>query len=303
MAKIRSLIYGIYPRSEPLRLSISKWERRVISQDELQEVINREKKALLEKFHSEEIWGYTDPLSNWNDVLRGVVRVLTQVNLGKLTRYKETNTFYKQPEFTGYPELAEEVAPPGHDTHLPGELFEPSGTGCFHFLPGIDSIVNMSVVDPTLEDERLHDSILTAYKQLVSKYGIRDLVLFEPYPGGSASSVYEDLFSSTRVHYVIDDLKGSYFKEVKTEPASVVVRKREAFQELHAVTDVPGLALFDAQNTKIEDPVDIRSDILALTETSGVDEVIVTHTEYMDFLPRVIADKKAKSIGEAGDGK
>lgn len=301
MTKIRSMIYGIYPRSEPLRISISKWERNAISQDELQDVISREKNDLLEKFRSDGIWGYTDPLSNWNDILRGVTRILTQVNLGKLTRYKETNTFYKQPEFTGYPEFAGKIAPPDHDTHLPGQLFESSGSGYFHFLPGIDSLLNMSVIDPDLDVEKLHESTLMVYKQIIREYGIKDLVLFEPYPGDIASSVYEDLFSSTHVHYVIDDLHHGFFKEIKKQPESVVVKSRDAFQELHAVTDIPGLALFDAQNTKIEDPVSIRSDILALAESGGEDEVVVTHTEYLDFLPRIIADKKAKSIGDAGD--
>ncbi len=301
MTKILSLIQGIYPRSEVLRRSVSRWERKAITDDELSERIRDEKTAILEQFRTNGIWGYTDPLSNWNDVLRGIVKVLTQVNPGKLTRYKETNTFYKQPDIVGYPEFSENVESPGHDTHLPGELFVGSELPYFHFLPGIDSFLNMSVVDPDLDGGKLRDSLLSAYRQLIHDYSIRKLVLFEPYPSEHASSVYDEIFSSVKTYYVIDDFPPEYFQETKSEPSSIMVRNSERFSDLSTITALPGLEVFDSQNTKVENPSEVRSKILSLGESSGVEQVIATHTEYLDFLPRVIADKKTAAIGIAGD--
>lgn len=301
MTKVKSLIYGIYPRSEPLRNAISKWERKTIDQVELSAEILKEKKALLELFREEKIWGYTDPLSNWNDVLRGISGVFSQITLGRLTRYKETNTFYRQPCITGYPGFSDTMPTPDHDTYLPGDLFLQSEAHYFHFLPGIDSFLNMSLVDHSLDTDKLQEHLVAAYKEIAAKYGIRDLVLYEPYPSHRASRHYNEIFSRFKTYYVIGDLPSGYFEEIENEPYSIITSNRERFSDLCSHTAVPGLALFDSQNTRIEDPSSVRSELLKMAESNGIDEAIVSHTEYLDFLPRSIADKKVGAIGSAGD--
>ncbi|EQD71078.1 hypothetical protein B1B_04655, partial [mine drainage metagenome] len=72
MVKIESIEYGLYPRSEQVRLSISKWERKALNHHSLGKLLDDEKRELLKHFSQSGVDYYTDPLINWQDILRMV---------------------------------------------------------------------------------------------------------------------------------------------------------------------------------------------------------------------------------------
>ena len=301
MSKVRALVYGLYPRSEKLRTSISKWERGAIATGDLESAITGERVEVSALFSRAGVWKYTDPLSNWNDILRMTCAMLTGVSLGRLTRYKETNTFYKQPELRSYPEFNPEPPRADHDTYLPGEFYRPAGPGYIHFLPGIDSFVNMSSVSGDLDKDKLKVSLLSAYEEMISHYNIHSLLLFEPYPDEIATSDYNELFSSVGAYYVVENFSDGFFRLIRNEPNAIISSSPGDIGAIMSHAAIPGVALFNSQNTKIEESKAIRDKALELAEKAGADNFIVTHTEYLDFLPRIIADRKVEAIAGAGD--
>lgn len=94
--QIDKLVYGIYPKTNELRLHIGRWEKGKIPDATLNENIESEK-AMFYDLLKEGSIEHTDPLFNWYDILRPVSLIVDGIDLGPLTRFKETNSFYRMP--------------------------------------------------------------------------------------------------------------------------------------------------------------------------------------------------------------
>ncbi|MCL4451901.1 MAG: hypothetical protein M1327_04685 [Candidatus Thermoplasmatota archaeon] len=304
MLKIRSIEYGLYPRSEHIRLSISKWERNALDHKSLGKLMDSEKKELLKMFNQAGINYYTDPLINWQDILRMVASMSLDTPFEKISRYRETNTFYRQPLIESYPSLhdiSDEDSTP--DSHLPGSMYITDGTENYaYFLPGIESFVNMSYVSPELKTERIQDSLLEIYLDLIKRHGMKRILLFEPYPDKSMYEGYSHVFDSAKVFYVRYGLTNSSIgKGINAKPFSIIASSEKEFRIAASHCEVPGIALMNSQNTRVEESEQLRKDVAELSSPLGLDEVFVTHTEYLDFLPHVIAAKKVQVLGKVGE--
>lgn len=304
MSKIETLLYGIYPRDEMLRIAISKWERGATTTAELSGIINKEKHNLLSVFRQAGLDHYTDPLVNWHDILRMVSYTISNRELEKLARYRETNTFYRQPVIDDYPvyhDLREEDSDP--DKFLPGEIYSNDNSDSYlHFLPGPESFLNMSIVKKELKHEQILESLIAVYKEIMKSNRMRRLVLFDPYPDRTIFHGYGEIFRSAEVYLVRYGVTSETFKNSNTgKPYALVSNSHSVIDILEENSKLPGVALLDSQNTYLEDPKRIREKASMIQEENSLGSLLVTHTEYLDFLPRVIADKKVKILGEVGE--
>jgi 5-methyltetrahydropteroyltriglutamate--homocysteine methyltransferase len=304
MVKIRSIEYGLYPRSEHVRLSISKWERNALDHNSLGKLMDAEKKEILRFFNRYGIDFYTDPLINWQDILRMVASLTLDTPFEKISRYRETNTFYRQPLIETYPrlgEIREDESTP--DSHLPGSMYISDNSDHYmYFLPGIESFVNMSNISKELKRERVLDSLLEIYLDLIKKHGMERLLLFEPYPDAYLYEGNSDIFSSAQVFYVRYGLTdNSFSKNRDARPFSLIASNEKEFKVAARRSEVPGIALMNGQNTYLEDPEKLRESAIKISSSLKLDECFVTHTEYFDFLPHVIADKKIQILGKVGE--
>lgn len=304
MNKIETMLYGIYPRDEQLRIAISKWERGVTKTAELAGIINKEKHGLLTVFRSAGLDHYTDPLVNWHDILRMVSYTISSKQLEKLGRYRETNTFYKQPEIDDYPvyhDLREQDSDP--DKFLPGDIYSNDNSDSYlHFLPGPESFLNMSIVRKELKREKILESLIAVYREIMKKNGIKRLLLFDPYPDQTIFPGYGDIFRSAEVYLVRYAVSSETFKDSNSgQPYALVSDSHSVIDILAASSRLPGITLMDSQNTYLEDPQRIKEKANNIREENSLDRLLVTHTEYLDFLPRVIADKKVKILGLVGE--
>ncbi len=299
MVTIESMIYGIYPRSDDLRLSVSKWERKSLSMEDLENKVYSEKKSLLSSYRNAGLNYYTDPLLNWQDILRIVASMTIGPDMERLARYKETNTFYRQPEIVEYPTLKDldrNGARP--DTFLPGNTYVSDETEAYcHFLPGIESFVNMSFVSPDLDRDKVKISLLDAYKEIMKRYKMERLVVFEPYPDSNIFNGYSEIFGGAQVFYIRSSLGKDPFLSMEREPYSIISHTEEDYMIAAKHCALPGISLVDAQNTRLEDVSSLRAKALNLAGSVSRDRILVTHTEYLDFLPRSIADSKVKMLG------
>ncbi len=304
MVKIESIEYGLYPRTETARLSISKWERKALDHHSLGKLLDDEKRDLLNYFRQSGVNYYTDPLINWQDILRMVASLSLDTPFEKISRYRETNTFYRQPYIESYPvigEIKEEDSTP--DSHLPGSMYVNDNTDHYvHFLPGIESFVNMSLASPELRRERIMDSLLEIYLDLIKVNKTKRLLLFEPYPDTSIYHGYQDIFDSAQVFYIRYGITEKIFGTTqKVKPYSLIAGNEAELRVSAKHSEVPGFALIDSQNTFLEDPRKLRERAAKASSSLGIEKILVTHTEYLDFLPRIIADKKVQIIGKVGD--
>ena len=90
------LLPGQYPRSEALIAATRNYDRKRLSLDDLEQVY-REDLHLFKEVQKG--FPYLSPgLSHWQDLMRPFTEILTHTRAGTLTRFYETNTFWRMLE-------------------------------------------------------------------------------------------------------------------------------------------------------------------------------------------------------------
>ncbi len=297
MTIIEKLAYGLYPRSEKLRVRIGRWERKRDTFDGLLEEISREKREhYISNIEGNRIEHFTDPLSNWNDIFRPIVLATDGMSLGPLRRYRETNTFYRLPEIRGKISLRDDVAldlPLDETMEFP--MYQDPGFGEFYaFLPSPISFARMCDHGGN-DTSGIISGLLHVYDAILEKLGTDKLLLYEAtgYLGEDRLSVLEDLVQGRTVILVSTGaISEAAFKGFRQEFHSIVVPDARYFSTAAAHSRVPGIGLSDAFSTGLVSEKKARERATGVAEKHGVVKCIVTHNDYLDFLPRGIADQK-----------
>ncbi|KJE49406.1 MULTISPECIES: hypothetical protein [Acidiplasma] len=293
--KINTLVYGIYPKTNELRLSISRWEKGLLPDAALNDRIDDEKHEFYDRLNNNGIL-YTDPLFNWYDIFRPLVLITDGMQPGPLTRYKETNTFYRMPEVSeigGIKYSPDKFTPLNENPPLP--LYAEYGKDFNAFLPSPYTFFRMSRVEMAYND--FEKQLLNNYVQILKKFRTKNVVLFDsmPYEKNSVLNL-EDFVKEYNVRLIT---AGNIYKEnIRGRPKSIICDNNENNVKIASeISDEPGIKLIDGYNTKLEKPEDIKNEALKY----DLDSIIITHTEYFDFLPRMIADKKIEIMSKIGD--
>jgi 5-methyltetrahydropteroyltriglutamate--homocysteine methyltransferase len=278
-----SLLYGIYPRSENLRKAYGKWEKGKISSIEISDKIREESTIFYDLTREANLDYFTDPLFNWYDLLRPVALSIEGIALGPLTRYKETNTFYREPIIgeTGKLNRIDEFREIEANPPLP--IFHKSDSKSYlYFLPGINSFIKMSTLrtDPPNIRQRLKD----IYLEMVERLKMERLLIYEPFEAESFE-IYDDLIDATSLFLVVTGKSGKFTTGRKKKFVSIISEDPYTFDKF---CEIPGLRIVDAQSTRIDDDILQKVDRLS----DDFDRLIIANTESFDFLPRSIADKK-----------
>ncbi|MCW6168998.1 MAG: hypothetical protein LVQ96_03830 [Thermoplasmatales archaeon] len=293
--RIKTMVYGIYPKNENLRKKLSQWERDIISGKEICEAIDSEKRRIYELFQDNGITYYTDPLLNWYDIFRPLALSMEGIELGPLTRYLETNTFYRKP-------IVESVGGIQADPKDFFELKENPPLPLFNldknaslFFPSPYTFFKMSIVPDELDFLKFSRSILDNYAKIARVFGIQKIVLFESVPYGnddiSFLSDFARNFSLTLI--TTGNLGENNFKKFDSRLESVIT-DTEYLDVAQAHSRVPGVKFIDAHKTAME-----KAD--GLKNFENYDDLILTTNDYLDFLPESIANSKVELLGTAGD--
>ncbi len=293
--KIEKLVYGIYPKTNDLRLHLSRWEKGLLPDSTINNEIIKEKEVLYKAYENFNIT-YTDPLFNWYDILRPIVLLTDNMEAGPLTRYKETNTFYRMPivhEINDISIPPENFSPLNENPPLP--LYIEKGENFNAFLPSPLSFYKMSKVD--MKYEEFQEKLLNIYKNILKSFKTKSLVIYETLPLQKDDvlnlSQLTDKFSVKLV------TTGRIYKSnIQGNLHSVICDDEyENIEISKSISRVPGIKLINGYNTRLES-VDNINKILGKI---GSDEVILSHKEYLDFLPRIIADKKVELMSRVGE--
>lgn len=304
MVEVETNIYGIYPKTEDLRKKINKWERGKIDTAEISDALHREKQLYYDHVEERKIHTFTDPLFNWYDILRPVV-LLSGGKLGPLTRYKETNTFYRLPEFDEIRDLTKDpTANGGVESNPPFPLYQGADhSGFSAFLPSPVTLYRMSQVSDGLEKKDFIRRITDNYLKICEKFGVKKISLFESFEYNGDDLSFIDRLSKDHDLYLITEgkVKGEIFGGLREKLYSIIVSERGDIGVAGKYSKVPGIKLLDAHNTKLENPESVRKDLDEISKDGDFGKIVVTNSDYYDFLPRSIADKKIDILSQVGE--
>ncbi len=306
MAEILRLTYGIFPKTEKLRVRIGRWERKILPARDLEDLIREETEAFQKLARENRISAFTDPLFNWYDIFRPLSLLSGGIELGPLTRYGETNTFYRLPEVRGslslngtpweYKELSENPPLPLYhvDQGTDQLAFIPGPVTFFHFCGNVaaESFGNFS------------EQLGRFYSQALAKFKFKKFLVFESVPLGDKDlgPFYKSVDPEKTILVTTGKLEGKTLASAGKKFHSVVTGDESGnIRTAAKYSAIPGLALIDAHNTKLEDPKAITNKANDLGKEHGINRLYVTHSDYLDFFPREIAEKKVQLIGKIGE--
>ena len=306
MAEILRLTYGIFPKTEKLRVRIGRWERKILPARELEDLIREETEAFQKLARENRISAFTDPLFNWYDIFRPMSLLSGGIELGPLTRYGETNTFFRLPEVRGilsldgnpseFRELHDNPPLPLYHVDQGADqlAFVPGPVTFFHFCGNVagESFGSFS------------EQLGKFYSQVLTKFNFKRFLVFESVPLGEndLGPFYKSVDPEKTILITAGKLEGKALASAGRKFHSVVTS--DANDNIKSATQysaIPGLALIDAHNTKLEDPKAITKRANDLEREYGIGRLYVTHTDYLDFFPRDIAEKKIQVMGRIGE--
>ena len=105
MADLQAFAPGIYPRSETLVQATRDLDRKRTTQEAVDEQVERDLAALVEAQQAAGLDLFTDGMLRWQDHFRPLLEQADGLETGALTRFLDTNTFYRAPKATGEPHL------------------------------------------------------------------------------------------------------------------------------------------------------------------------------------------------------
>jgi 5-methyltetrahydropteroyltriglutamate--homocysteine methyltransferase len=292
--QIEKLVYGIYPKTNELRLHIGRWEKGKIPDATLNENMESEK-AIFYDLLKEGSVEHTDPLFNWYDILRPVSLIVDGISLGSLTRFKETNSFYRMPvidKISGISISPDDFSPLNENPPLP--LYVNSGENFNAFLPSPISFFKMS--RSNLPYSEFQEKIENIYANILKDFNIKSVVLYDPIPYEKSDIL--DLTNLKEFKLKVVTTGKLHSNNIKGNVYSIIADYNpENFKISKENSKVPGVKLIDGYNTRLEKIQDINRTI----ESLDADNIIVSHREYFDFLPRLIADRKLDLISRIGE--
>ena len=105
MADLQAFAPGLYPRSEGLVQATRDLDRGRTTQEAVDEQVERDFAALVEAQQSAGLDLLADGMLRWQDHFRPLLEQADGLETGALTRFLDTNTFYRAPKATGEPRL------------------------------------------------------------------------------------------------------------------------------------------------------------------------------------------------------
>lgn len=291
---MKAFIPGIYPRSEALVQATRDLDRGRTTQEEVDERVDRDLSELVAVQREAGLEPLADGMLRWQDLFRPLVEASDGMEPGALTRFLDTNTFYRAPNATApEPRLAEPLGehwiPP-----LPGPRLVtlPSPWALAHGAGLQPRTVAEGVLRPQIE-------ALGAEVALV--------VLVEPFLARAAEPDLESLAEAIDVlaggpplalHLVFSDAR----RLLETGMADLPLDAVGVDFHLTPATSLPArfdklllAGVVDARSSALEDPREIADFVAGL----DVEEVALVPNGDLQFVAEPIAREKVARLGQA----
>jgi len=299
---------GLHARSEELVKATRDLDRKRVSEAECEQVRRKDAEALVElqkKLGAEQVY---DGGFRWQDLLRPFAEKSMGLGVGPLTRWFETNSFYKMPLRKGKLAGAEFIAeyayadalPANRKAVLPGpytfarlaEIGEESIAQAAELLLGAAQALerkNFTLIqfsEPSLAYDagrgKLGADALAESRQAYAKLrrGLKARILLHTFFGDFAKARGVEDFA---VDAIGIDFTRTNLEEVKADFGSKAV----------------GLGVADAESSLVEEPAEIAAFAQRAAEKLRAKSFFLCPNTGLDYVPRVIADRKVEALAKA----
>jgi 5-methyltetrahydropteroyltriglutamate--homocysteine methyltransferase len=292
---MRTFAPGIYPRSEALVQATRDLDRGRTSADAVAEQVERDTRELVSVQREAGLSLLSDGLFGWQDIFRPLAEAAEGLDARPLTRFLDTNTFYRAVLVDGRPRLRSPLPPPD----LPaGEWV---GT-----LPS--PLAFSRAANDAVSAQALAADVLAPQIQAWTEAGAGLIVLSEPF---AAPEDAGELLSA--------------LAELPDVPLALQLPFRDAAVLLPALTEAPvtgiGVDFYatsldavpigypkeilagvvDARSSALESPEEIArfAESLAAREPAGI---ALTPSGDLHFVPEPIAREKLARLGRSSAG-
>jgi 5-methyltetrahydropteroyltriglutamate--homocysteine methyltransferase len=294
-AQLQAFAPGIYPRSEELVQATRDLDRGRTSQEAVDEQIERDLDELVSVQQSAGLDLLADGMLRWQDVFRPIVEAADGLEKGALTRFLDTNTFYRAPSaVTTTPTLAQPLNG-GYIPPLPGPRLVtlPSPFALSHGTGAEPSALAAGVLKPQLD--ALDAELVVLEEPFLARAedgGVDKLAdALEKLAGGPKLALWitfgnaEKLFEQGLADLPVDAIGVDFFA---TQANAVP----EGFDKRLLA------GVLDARSSVPEEPGEIAAFVGQLRER-GVEEIALVPNGDLQYVSQAVASEKLARLGQA----
>jgi 5-methyltetrahydropteroyltriglutamate--homocysteine methyltransferase len=292
---MKAFIPGLYPRSEALVQATRDLDRGRTTQEAVDEQIERDLAGLISAQQQAGLDLLADGMLRWQDVFRPFVEAADGLDTGALTRFLDTNTFYRAPSAsTATPTLGEPIGeryisplPAPRLVTLPSPFALAHGTGL------TPNAVAEGVLKPQLDALDAEFVVLEepflAREEQVDLEGLDGAL--ETLSGGPKLALWltfgdaQKAFDSGLADLSVDGI-GVDFYATKANAVP------EGFDKLLLA------GVLDARSSAPEEPREIAAFVGQL-EARGIDDVALVPNGDLQYVSEAVAREKVARLGKA----
>ncbi len=299
------------PRPARLRSAINRFDRDEITAEEFHQIEDEVTAEVLQEQAEAGLDLITDGQVRWEDEQTYLARKLTGVSLNGLIRWFDTNMYYRQPVVEGAPTWHEPITVRDYRFAV-----ENSAKPVKPVLTGPYTLARLSVDQHYHSVEALATALAEALNQeakALQEAGTTLIQFNEPAIlqhkedfaafADICRRLVDGLTVETALYLYFGDAEEIY-PQILDLPFELIgldfvtSAKNEALLQRSRFTKKLGLGIVDARNTKMESSEEIAERIRTLTRDVSPDQVHVSPSAGLEFLPREVAQEKLRRLAE-----
>jgi 5-methyltetrahydropteroyltriglutamate--homocysteine methyltransferase len=309
---------GIHPRSEQLIDLTRSYERGKTERANLEQQFEQDTRELVSLEEEAGFESFSDGALEWQDQLRPIVESLAGITTGtRYSRWFDTNTFYRKPAVTGRVGLAQFDLKKFIRTDLlpRSKTWKVSLVGPYTFSELAENLHYKSRPD-LLSDlaHAEHEIIQRLTAARVSQFQISEpCLVYRPYRQETLSSnelasalaalrkTVEGSSASITVQTYFGDATRILPDLLKLPIAGVGFDLFETHWSRFKIETEKKLALgiVDSRESNVEEPKWISETATRVSKHVLSDKIILVPNSDLKFVPRKVADAKARSLADA----
>ncbi len=314
MTTIEPLAPGLHARSEQLVQTTRDHDRDRVDDETLHEAQTRDTENLLGVQTHAGFTTLTPGLVTWQDPFRPFTHILENLHPDTLTRFLDTNTFYRRPEIQDDPQIDANGIPTLIPHHIPtiptdnGLITLPAPTAWVTAARDDDGDYPDPQLAHTLAQD-LYPPLLDA----IQEQGYTTLALTDPWIQHHPDPpTLANAHATLHEHQTTDLTLLAHLPFQDASPHLEAITRQPldgTLLDLHqtptqALQDTPhdhaiGLGLVDARSSLIERDDLLLGAIETATDAANTDTFYLTPTGSLQHVPEPIARKKIRTLGTA----
>jgi len=317
---IRTTIVGSYPKvvetgADNLPGTIDRWQRQLVSDEGLEQEIQKVIRRVIEEQESAGLDLVTDGQIRWEDLGHPVARSAQGIQRGALRRFFDNNVYYRRLELNGGVQWKKSAA--AEEFQFASRLAKKPVKVA---LPGPLTLVTFTEIQKGQSPSALlsfYSDLLRKEVEALEKAGVKEIQMDEP-----AFKAGEPLLEPAieQVNRIFKGIKARrwvccYFHDVSAL-LPVLAKLQVEILGLDLVTGPKvaerlkefkwsgeiALGLVDARNTKLESVQELVSQIKKVAAAVPLDRLWLSTNCGLEFLPHEAAVKKLQLLSQVGQG-